>query len=122
MRLLRISPSLYHIFRSGYPVYLPTQYDFIKYFMNAEYVLTDSFHATIFSIIFDKKFIDILPLNKTGTRIESILNLFEIDNRILLNFDDMTLIDNEIDYKNVHNIWKHERKKSLKLFKDAIEN
>lgn len=122
MKLLRISPSLYHITRSGKLVYLPTQFDLLKYFMNAEYVLTDSFHATVFSIIFNKRFIDVLPFNKTGTRIESILNLLGIDSRILKNFEDMTLIDNDINYKNVNVRLKNEREKSLRLLKDAIEN
>lgn len=122
LKLLRISPSLYHVTRSGKLIYLPTQYEFLKYFMNAEYILTDSFHATVFSIIFNKKFIDILPANKTGTRIESILNLFGIENRILKNYDDMNLIDSNIDYRNVNIRLDEERNKSLNLFKEAVED
>ncbi len=122
MKLLRISPSLYHITRSGKLIYLPTQYDFVKYFMNAEYILTDSFHATVFSIIFNRKFIDVLPPNKTGTRIQSILDLFGINNRILQSFDDMKLIDEEIEYIKVNSRIEEEREKSLRLFKDSIEN
>ncbi len=121
LKLLRISPSLYHITRSGKLVYLPTQYDFLKYFLNAEYILTDSFHATVFSIIFNKKFIDVLPENKTGTRIESILNLFGINNRILKSYEDMSLIETDIDYENVNNRLVEEMEKSLKCLKDAIE-
>lgn len=122
MKLLRISPSLYHITRSGKLIYLPTQYDFLKYFMNASYVLTDSFHATVFSIIFNKKFIDILPSNKTGTRIESILRLFGIKSRVLPDFNDFSLIEEDINYGLVNKRLEEERKKSSDLFKDAIEN
>ncbi len=121
LKLLRISPSLYHITRSGKLIYLPTQYDFLKYFLNAEYILTDSFHATVFSIIFNKKFIDVLPANKTGTRIESILNLFGIENRILQKYDDMELIESSIDYEKVNIRLDEERSKSMNFFKDAIE-
>lgn len=121
MKLLRISPSLYHITRSGKLIYLPTQYDFLKYFLNAEYILTDSFHATVFSIIFNKKFIDVLPSNKTGTRIESILKLLGINNRILQSYEDMALIEKDIDYEKVNGRLTEEMKKSLKYFKDAIE-
>ena len=71
LKLLRISPSIYHITRSGKLIYLPNQYEFLSLFQNAEYVLTDSFHATVFSIIFNRKFVDILP-GKTSTRITSI--------------------------------------------------
>lgn len=122
LKLLRISPSLYHITRSGKLIYLPNQYDFLKYFANAEYVLTDSFHATVFSIIFNRKFIDILPSNKTGTRIESILELLGIENRILNNYNDFNLIDNSINYDKVDVKLKKEREKSYNLLKEAIEN
>lgn len=122
LELLRLTSSIYHIVRTGKMVYLPTPYDLLSYFENAEYVLTDSFHATVFSIIFNKKFIDILPVNKTGTRIESILNLFGIENRILKSYEDMKLIENPIDYNKVNEKLKIEREKSLRLLKDAIEN
>lgn len=122
MKLLRISPSLYHITRSGKLIYLPNQYDFLWYFQNADYILTDSFHATVFSIIFNKKFLDVLPLNKTGTRIESVLELFEIENRILQNYENYDLIDNSIDYKLVNANIAKERKKSMNLLKKAIDD
>lgn len=122
MKLLRISPSLYHITRSGKLIYLPNQYEFLSYFANAEYILTDSFHATVFSIIFNRKFIDILPLNKTGTRIESILQLLKIENRILKNYKDFDSIDKLIDYEKVNSDLKKERIKSYNLLKEAIEN
>lgn len=121
MKLLRISPSLYHVFRSGKMIYLPTQFDFLKYFMNADYILTDSFHATVFSIIFNKKFLDILPSNKTATRIESILRLFGIKSRVLKDYNDKELIDNEIDYESVNKRLEEERKKSEDLLRLAIE-
>lgn len=121
MKLLRISPSLYHIVRSGKLVYLPTQYEFLSYFENAEYVLTDSFHATVFSIIFNKKFIDVLPKNKTGTRIESILAILSIDNRILKDYNDFELVEKSIDYEIVNKRIEEEREKSLELLKRAIE-
>lgn len=120
MKLYRISPSIYHIFRSGKLIYLPNQYEFLKYFENAEYILTDSFHATVFSIIFNKKFIDILPNNKTGTRIESILSLLKIENRILKSFSDVNIIDKEIDWNEVNRIIEGEKIKSIKLLQEAI--
>ena len=122
LKLLRLSPSLYHITRSGKLIYLPTPYEFLAYFNNADYILTDSFHATVFSIIFNKKFIDILPANKTGTRIESVLKLLGIDNRLLKNYNDFETIDKKIIYNKVNQKLDEERKKSLELFKKAIEN
>lgn len=119
LKLLRISPSIYHMTRSGKLVYLPNQYEFLSLFKNAEYILTDSFHATVFSIIFNKRFVDILP-GKTSTRIVSILNLVGLQDRILQDYDDFSFINREIDFSNCNEIIDIERQKSLKLFKKAI--
>ena len=119
LKLLRISPSIYHIIRSGKLIYLPNQYEFLSLFQNAEYVLTDSFHATVFSIIFNRKFVDILP-GKTSTRIISILKLTGLQNRILTKYDDFSFINKTINFSECNTIIENERKRSIELFKKAI--
>lgn len=119
LKLLRVSPSIYHIIRSGKLIYLPNQYDFLALFKNAEYILTDSFHATVFSIIFNKKFVDILPGN-TSTRIISILELVGLNDRILKNYTDFSFIDKKINFEECNKIIKKEREKSIELLKKAI--
>ena len=119
LKLLRISPSIYHITRSGKLLYLPNQFEFLKYFNEAEYILTDSFHATAFSLIFNKKFVDILP-GKTSTRITSILKVVGLEDRVLNNYNDFSYIEKEIDFTNCNKVLDKEREKSLKLFKEAI--
>lgn len=52
--------------------------EFLYYVHNAEYVITNSFHMTVFSMIFQKKFI---TLQRTGqeSRIEDILREFGME-------------------------------------------
>ena len=119
LKLLRISPSIYHITRSGKLIYLPNQYEFLSLFQNAEYVLTDSFHATVFSIIFNRKFVDILP-GKTSTRIISILKLTGLQDRILTKYDDFSFINKTINFSECNTIIENERKRSMELLKKAI--
>ena len=119
LKLLRISPSIYHITRSGKLIYLPNQYEFLSLFQNAEYVLTDSFHATVFSIIFNRKFVDILP-GKTSARITSILKLTGLQDRILTKYDDFSFINKNIDFSECNTIIENERKRSIELLKKAI--
>ena len=119
LKLIRLSGSIYHIFRTGKLIYLPDQYEFLRYFNDAQYILTDSFHATAFSLILNKNFVDILP-GKTSTRITSILKLTELEDRILKDYNDFSYIEENIDFKNCNNILNKERQRSLKLFKDAI--
>lgn len=118
-KLIRISISWLYVFKSGKLSYMPSINKFLEYFKNCEYVITDSFHATVFSIIFNKKFIDILP-NKTGTRIVSILQLLGLENRIVKNYNDFSLINKEIDYYDVNIKLDNERNKSLKILENII--
>ena len=121
MKLVRISPSLYHIVRGGKFIWLPNQYEFLNLIMNAEYVLTDSFHATVFSIIFNKRFVEILP-KETSTRIISILELVNLDNRILKDYSDFSFINKDINFAYCNKKIAEEKEKSISLLKQAIIN
>lgn len=46
--------------------------EFLWYARNAEYVITNSFHATIFSILYQKQFLTLVPAHG-GARIETLL-------------------------------------------------
>ncbi|CDD36622.1 putative uncharacterized protein [Clostridium sp. CAG:356] len=120
LKVVRLSSSIYYKFKYGKFVYLPDLEQFLTYFKNAKYVVTDSFHGTVFSIIFNKQVIDILP-GKTRTRIESILKLFGMEDRIVNDYNDMSIINKEIDYKKVNDILDKERKKSIEYLRKAIE-
>lgn len=57
--------------------------EFIGWIENAEYVITDSFHGTIFSLIFGKEFYTYIALEKTSSRIVNLLNECSISERII---------------------------------------
>lgn len=58
--------------------------EFVDYIINAEVVITTSFHATAFSIIFQKNFF-VYPHSTTGNRVIDLLNRLELSNRIIDN-------------------------------------
>ena len=121
LKLVRVSPTLNHIRRPGKFVFLPSLGEFISYFNNAEYIVTDSFHGTCLSMLLNKRFIDIMPSNKTGTRITSILKMPGLDHRLIINMSDFSLIDKEIDYTQVNNTISALRAQSLATLKAMIE-
>lgn len=121
LKLVRVSPTLNHIRRPGKFVFLPSLGEFISYFNNAEYIVTDSFHGTCLSMLLNKRFIDIMPSNKTGTRITSILKMTGLDHRLINNMSDFSLIDKEIDYTQVNNTISALRAQSLATLKAMIE-
>ena len=58
--------------------------EFVNYIQHADYVITDSFHATAFSILFHKRFQVILKNKYTGLnpRLENLLGSLGLDNHI----------------------------------------
>lgn len=118
--LVRVSPSLHQATRGGKFVYCPEVGTFLSYIKHAKYMLTDSFHGTAFAINFNTQFIEVLPNNKTGARNQSILQLTDLQNRIVTDFYDFSLANETIDFSKVNAIIEKERVKSMKLLKEDI--
>lgn len=93
--------------------------EFIYLLRNAEMILTDSFHATAFSIIFHKKFI---TFNRPGlnmnSRIESLAEL--IGKKSCLNGCGDLVCETEIDYMKVDTLLNEEHRKSIEFLKRAL--
>lgn len=97
--------------------------EFIETFKNAKYIITSSFHGTVFSILFNKPFF-VNYGGKENKRIESLLKVLGIDNRLIGKEEELTeeKIKSKIDYKKVNEILEREREKSIKYLKGAINN
>lgn len=111
----------------GYNNVIKTAYtegplEFVNYIKNADYIVATSFHATVFSIIFNKKFF-IVPHRKTGARVTNLLELLGIDGRVFYNYDEFREIDYnfETNWNVVNKKLEVEREKSIKWLKNAIE-
>lgn len=61
---------------------LPSIREWLQCIIDADIVITDSFHASVFSVIFGKPFI-VIAYEKRKARIESFLQTFGYDNHIL---------------------------------------
>lgn len=61
--------------------------EFLSLFKNASYIVTTSFHGTIFSIIFKKNFYTVV--GNHSTRQTNLLNQLNLSSRILTNIDDL---------------------------------
>lgn len=98
--------------------------EFLNLIKNAQYVCTDSFHASVFSIIFEKKFI-VFNRYKTGngsknSRIDTLLNVTHLEER---RFNDGCSVDNvklPIDYSEVSKRLASYREYSVKHFEIAL--
>lgn len=121
IKLIRVSPSLYQMFREGKFVWCPEVGEFLSYIKNAECMITDSFHGTAFAISFNVPFVEVLPNNNTGTRNLSILKMTGLSGRILRNTNDLHLANESIEYAKVNTILKDKRSESVRNLKEMIE-
>lgn len=98
--LVRVSNSFAHCLRGGKFEYLPSPGKFLSLINNADYIVTDSFHATVFSLNFEKP-LSIVNSGKTNTRIQSILESTGLENRQISNYDDFSQLAIEINFDDV---------------------
>jgi len=101
--------------------------DFLSYIKYADFVITDSFHGTAFSLIFEKQFVCINEKQNSGKfkndeRITNILSELNINERYLRvdNIHSVKDLDN-INYDIVTEKRKKLAKKSIDWLLKAIE-
>lgn len=119
--LIRVSVSYHQLTRAGKLVLCPSIGEFLSYVMNAECMITDSFHGTAFAINFNTPFVEVLPNNNTGTRNLSILNLTKLSDRVLKDDNDTSLADREIDFSYVNSIIEKQRRQSINVLKNMLD-
>ena len=104
-------------------VFLSNPFDFINYIKNAEYIVTNSFHGLVFSLIFNKNFW-IIPHKTRGSRMIDLLNELKLENRLVYTFEDFEKKDysEDINYKLVNIKLDEMRNTSLLWLKNNISN
>ena len=91
---------------------------------NAKLVITDSFHATVFSILYKKDFICVVSGSNGTDRIPSLLKMLGINHsdRIVNSLTDVdsSMLDKHIDYDDINEKLQKYRKSSLLFLKNAL--
>lgn len=95
--------------------------EILNYIYHADFVLSGSFHATLFSILFNKKFATILPEINTNARIENLVKMTHLQHRIIQSVDNIELIDAEINYDATNEIIEEKRTRSKNFIKQILE-
>ncbi|QFJ56300.1 polysaccharide pyruvyl transferase family protein (plasmid) [Pseudobutyrivibrio xylanivorans] len=93
--------------------------DFLAWIYYSEYFVTNSFHGTVFSLLFNKKFAIELDNGKTvNNRSKELLETVKVDRTLSL--DNIDRINEETDYSAVECILETERAKSIEFIKKAL--
>lgn len=100
---------------------IPSPTKWIRAFMDAKMVFTDSFHGCVFSIIFNKPFWVIGNKERGNARFDSLLKLFNLENRrITLDEINNTDLKSPIDWNSVNAIKKEWQNKSIEFIKENL--
>lgn len=93
--------------------------DFLSLIYNAEYMITNSFHGTVFAVQFHKKFLS-LAVTNTGSRVRDFLEDIDLSDRILTTSQNILRIDNEINWYNVDKILEEKRRQSYNYLQELV--
>lgn len=92
----------------------------LRSFDDAKFVLTDSFHGCVFSIIFRKQFLAIGNKERGLSRFQSLLTLFSLQDRLILSPDEYKSNLSSIDYDQVQARLQFLQAQSLSFLKTNL--
>lgn len=118
-RLYRLCTRLDQIVRPGRSVMMPPIFEFVTLIDNARLVLTDSFHATAFSMNLGTEPICVYP-EAYASRIADFLKLVGAEHRHIRDFNDFDVLDRRVDFDAVNRILAAERKKTDVFLNEII--
>ena len=107
------SDIMYNVFTEG-----PAE--FIQRIKNASYVITNSFHCIVFSIMFKKPFVAFMR-TRQSLKITNILEMYGLESRAVtgkMKFD----IDEKIDWTCVHDKWSKIQSSSTNYLENALSD
>lgn len=121
-KIISIQGSMRNKFEAKY-IWSAGPLEYINLFLNADYIVTNSFHGTAFSINFNKNFFtELLPsFEKTSSRLESILDMFELRSRQIVDGKNANMLD-AVNYEKVNELLDKKRGESINILKTFIED
>lgn len=97
--------------------------EFLYLFNHAEIILTDSFHACVFSMIFNKPFYvfdrNTVGMKNMNSRLDTLLSTFELEKRKINSLECIKDVFS-CDYERSYEILKIKQKESLNFLKNAL--
>ena len=100
---------------------LPTEFtynEFLGYVKNAKYVITGTFHGSVFSILMKKNFVVYL---NNGNKILDLLSDYHLENRIVQSNNSIEeILQTKIDYDEVYKLLDDNKMQSVTYIKNAM--
>ena len=98
----------------------PSVTKWLRGFMDAEFVVCDSFHGAVFSIIFNKKFV-VLGNEKRGmARFYSLLKMYGLEERLITDWSNFDIVTKSIDWDSVNRIREERKNFSMEFLLNSL--
>lgn len=121
-KIVAVENTAYH-YAMDELLYLSPE-EWLAAYRDAEAIITNSFHGTVFAIIYKKPFVVITQkskYSKQNVRMFSLLEMFGLQSRIIREDVDLKeQIDAEIDWTSVEVLLRRWRKESTQFLKDVL--
>ena len=112
--------SIGHYFSWCDKTIVPHPFEVLAYFKHATCIITDTFHGSVFSIKYNKRFCTIIR-DMNSQKLSHLLEQFNLTNRIVRTGHDIFFImDQPIDYIPINNMIHQERERSLNYLKKNL--
>ena len=99
----------------------PPVENWLRGFHDAKFVITDSFHACVFSILFNKPFIIYGNKGRGMARFISLLSIFNLQDRLVTTPKEAEMMINKpIDWENVNKVLDNWRQKSFEFLQASL--
>lgn len=100
---------------------LPSVESWIKGFADADLIITDSFHGSVFSLMFNKEFYPLVNPSRGAGRFHSLLDMFGLSERILVAPYDSARRPDSINWDNVNARLNELRRESLEFIDSNLD-
>lgn len=101
----------------------PSVESWLQGFYESEFIITDSFHACVFSILFNKPFIAYGNKNRGLSRFSSLLSMFGLEERLITSKEEFKQINlkDKINWELVNSKVETERDNAIKFLNNALK-
>lgn len=116
--------KIINILDKNNPFYVSGPSEFLWLEKNAELICTDSFHSSVFALIYNRPFIifnrEQKGMNNMNSRIETLISKFDLKNR-KYNGKEITAENLNHDYTESYRILEKEKEKAIRFLKKALD-
>lgn len=101
----------------------PSVESWLRAIASAGMLVTDSYHGTVFAILFNTPFVALVNRRRGAARFESLLETFGLEDRLVAaeQAASVDLAPPRIDWSRVNATLAHERQRSLAFLRQAVE-